>query len=155
MAATIGMCLASCKSTYYQVYDCGYDNSMKLQDNSLVFENEDCKVLYNLWSEGGVVRFAIYNKTNKDIFVNMSQTFFTKNGLANEYYQGRTYTEETFLQNTNQNTSVNIYAQGVGFWGKNVYMENETVTGDGLLTKTTKAASKSVSVKEKEIVFPK
>lgn len=152
IVVAIGFCMQSCKGTYYQVYDCGYDDDIKMQDNSLVYENEDCKILYNLWSEDGNVKFAMYNKTDKDIFVNMSQTFFTRNGLANEYYKGRTYTEQSFLQTTNQNASANLFASGIGFWGKNIYMENGSAYGNGSLTKVIRSSSSSVSVKEKEIV---
>lgn len=107
LVAVLGLSMVSCKSTFYQVYDVDYDSNMKMQDNSLVYENEDCKVLYNLWSEGGFVKFAIINKTDKDIFVNLTQTFFTLNGLANEYYQGRTYSTATYNQVTTTSASVN------------------------------------------------
>ena len=72
--AAIVLCMVSCKSSYYQVYEVSTDN-LKTQDNSLVYENEDCKVLYNLWSLDGELRFAVQNKTDKDIFVNMGQSF--------------------------------------------------------------------------------
>ena len=49
LVAVLGLSMASCKSYYYQVYDVSSNNT-KMQDNSLVYENEDCKVLYNLWS---------------------------------------------------------------------------------------------------------
>lgn len=72
--AAIGLCMASCKGYYYQVYDVSSNNT-KMQDNSLVYENEDCKVLYNLWSNNGKLRFAILNKF-----------LFTQGWLENKYY---------------------------------------------------------------------
>ena len=68
LVAVLGLSMVSCKSTFYQVYDVDYDSNMKMQDNSLVYENEDCKVLYNLWSEGGFVKFAIINGIDSSRF---------------------------------------------------------------------------------------
>ena len=42
LVAVLGLSMASCKSYYYQVYDVSSNNT-KMQDNSLVYENEDCK----------------------------------------------------------------------------------------------------------------
>lgn len=163
LVAVLGLSVTSCKSTFYQVYDVDYDSSMKMQNNSIVYENEDCKVLYNLWSDGGAVKFAIINKTNKDIFVNLAQTFFTLNGLANEYYQGRTYTSQTYNQFTSASGTVNSLASGVGygsasayangssFWGSSNYFLNGSSNTNANLLKVVKAASNSVTIKEKEI----
>ena len=163
LVAVLGLSMVSCKSTFYQVYDVDYDSNMKMQDNSLVYENEDCKVLYNLWSEGGFVKFAIINKTDKDIFVNLTQTFFTLNGLANEYYQGRTYSTATYNQVTTTSASVNSIAKGVGygsanaylsgsgFWGNDTYSWNGNAKSTSSLTKFIKSTTQSVTVKEKEI----
>lgn len=40
LVAVLGLSMVSCKSTFYQVYDVDYDSNMKMQDNSLVYENE-------------------------------------------------------------------------------------------------------------------
>ena len=153
LVAVLGLSMVSCKSTFYQVYDVDYDSNMKMQDNSLVYENEECKVLYNLWSEGGFVKFAIINKTDKDIFVNLTQTFFTLNGLANEYYQGRTYSTATYNQVTTTSASVNSIAKGVGygsanaylsgsgFWGKDTYSWNGNAKSTSSLTKFIKSTT--------------
>ena len=76
--------LTSCNNVFYQVY--GIESNLNQNDNSLVFENEDCKVMYNLWSENGSLSFIFMNKTDKDIFINMGQTFYIKNGAANDYF---------------------------------------------------------------------
>lgn len=144
-------CVASCKSYYYQVYDVSV-SGMKAQDNSLVYENEDCKVLYNLWSNNGELKFAILNKTDKDIFVNMGQSFYVVNGQAVDYYQGREFTSQSVV-NSDYMTSSAVGALGTyGFWGKNVYMENSTATINAMTGKVSKIFSHSVSTKEKEIV---
>lgn len=89
--------LSSCKSTFYQVYTVQNEGLVQ-EDNSLVYENEDCRVNYNLWGEHGNLGFAIYNKTEKDMFVVLSQSFFIKNGIANDYYKNREYKESNSLR---------------------------------------------------------
>ena len=51
------MAIVSCKTNYYQVYSIDTDGAKQV-DNSLVFENEDCRVSYNLWSNNVKIRFA-------------------------------------------------------------------------------------------------
>ena len=89
--AAVGIATASCKGPYYQVYEMG-SNSLVQKANSMVFENDDVRVLYNLWSKDGRVAFSIQNKTEKDLFVDMSQSFLIVNGLAKDYYRDREIT---------------------------------------------------------------
>ena len=85
MAVLACMGLSSCKQLYYQVYDVKSDE-LKQEDNSLVYENGDIKVMYNLWGKDGSVGFILQNKTDKDLFIDMDKTFFILNGEANDFY---------------------------------------------------------------------
>lgn len=147
----IAFSFSSCKSYYYQVYDVDCDN-MKAQDNSLVFENEDCKILYNLWSNNGELKFAMVNKTDRDIFVNMGQTFYTVNGKAEEYFQDRTYSQRSYVQSSIATTSATGKVSAQGFWGNNVYLENATAVANVFGNKAVHAEESSFTVKEKEMV---
>ncbi len=151
MMAIVGFCVTSCGSYYYQVYNVG-TKDMKTEDNSLVYENEDCKVLYNLWSNDGELRFAILNKTDKDLFVNMGQSFYVVNGQAVDYYQGREFTSQS-INHADYMISSSIGTFGAsGFWGNNVYGENGTAIINAMTGKVSKAFSNSVTTREKEIV---
>lgn len=125
--------VVSCQSTFYQVYEVDTDN-LKQQENSLVYENDDCKVLYNLWSNGGEVKFAVLNKTDKDIFINMGQSFFVKNGLTTDYYQIRTFTKQTFSQDTYIPGTTSAMRATSGIWGDNIYMERAKATSYSVTT---------------------
>lgn len=149
--AAIGLCAASCKSTYYQVYNVQTDG-LKQQENSLVYENDDCKVLYNFWSEDGELRFIFLNKTDKDIFVNMGQSFYVVNGNAVDYYQERTFTYQDFYQSAYTSTYASANANGSGFWGDGIYQERGSVFAKSGTVNQMKATSKSVTTKEKEVV---
>lgn len=151
LLACIGMSLSSCMSYFYQVYDVSSDN-LKQQDNSLVYENEDCKLYYNLWSNNGELKFAFLNKTNRDIFVNMGQSFYVANGMAVDYYQERTYTSQAYSQSTYSETHMFGIAQGDAFWGDNTYTENAKAIVNANGKKVVRAQMIGETIKEKEIV---
>lgn len=79
-------------SHYYQVYKTVPDGKIKLQDNQLVYEDENCQVSYNLWDEGGNAGFKMFNKTDKNLYLNLEESFFIINGISYDYYKERTFT---------------------------------------------------------------
>ena len=85
--------LTSCASaSYYQLYKASPTDKSVLSSNSqIVYEDENCKVFYNFWGEKGDFGFRIYNKTDKSILVDMSDSFFVINGISNNYYKERVY----------------------------------------------------------------
>lgn len=87
------MLLTSCTVTnYYQVFKANAEKGI-LNENEIVFEDNNCSVYYNLWSEGGYVGFRIYNKTESDLTVHLTKSFFVLNGVAYEYFQNKTFSE--------------------------------------------------------------
>lgn len=96
--------LSSCAVTnYYQVYKT-YTENGTINNNKIVFEDKNCSVYYNLWTEGGDIGFGIYNKTESDLKVYLDKTFFVLNGVAYEYFQNR-----TFSKSSNSGSSVTAY----------------------------------------------
>lgn len=88
--------LVSCSSTYYyQVYKATPTESVSHQAKNLIYEDDNCLVYYNLWSEGGDIGFKFFNKTDKNIYLNKEQCFFIHNGMAYNYYQNRIFTNST------------------------------------------------------------
>ena len=75
---------------YYQVYEVTSPDVTQ-KDNVLSYENADCRITYNLWSEGGNLSFLIHNKTEKNLYVVMPRSFFILNGIANDYYTESSY----------------------------------------------------------------
>ena len=85
--------MTSCmSSSYYQVYKTEPSDKNLLKENSLVYEDENCKVFYDFWSENGNVGFRFFNKTNGTINLNLKESYFILNGIANNYYLNRIYT---------------------------------------------------------------
>lgn len=147
VAAVASLGFTSCKQLYYQVYDVKSE-SMTQQDNSLVYENSDVKLMYNLWGEKGAVGFIIQNKTDKDLFIDLTQTFFILNGKANDYYQNREYTSTTTTTNSLSVGFTQSYWSRNGYWPTRYYVP---VT-ESVLAKVMKGQSNGVTTKEKAIV---
>ena len=47
----------------YQVYEVN-SPEVKVDGDVIYFENSDCRITYNLWSDGGNLNFIMKNKTN-------------------------------------------------------------------------------------------
>ena len=62
-------------------------------NGGILYENENCAVFYKFWSDGGNAGFEFYNKTDKIIYLDLSKTFFIRNGVAYDYFQDQTVTE--------------------------------------------------------------
>jgi hypothetical protein len=111
----ITLLLTSCavSTEYYQVYKANIDNGI-VDKNEIVFEDNNCKVYYNLWNEGGDVGFSIYNKTENDLTIYLTKTFFVLNGVAFEYFQNR-----TFSKSSNTGTTITSYNYP-NYWNNNL-----------------------------------
>lgn len=103
--------LASCAETnYYQVFRAIPENGT-LKNNSIIFEDKNCTVSYNLWSEGGDIGFSIYNKTDADLTIDLTKTFFVMNGVANEYFRNRTVS-----MSSSSGTTLTSYIYPAYYW---------------------------------------
>ncbi|MCX6235838.1 MAG: hypothetical protein NT175_14170 [Bacteroidetes bacterium] len=91
--AFITTMLSSCVSTYFfQVYKATPTDKITLKENLLIYEDDNCKVSYNLWDEGGNIGFSFFNKTDENIYLNLEESFFILNGASYNYYKNRIYT---------------------------------------------------------------
>jgi hypothetical protein len=94
--AIIAMIMTSCASkSYYQVYKAMPVNNLVIIDNLLVYEDKNCKVSYNLWGEGGNIGFQFFNKSDRNIYLNLGESFFILNGVSYNYYRSRVFTSST------------------------------------------------------------
>lgn len=92
----IFLCLAllsSCVSynNFYQIYKANSSDSMIKSDKFISYEDENCIISYNLWERGGNIGFNFYNKSNENLYLLMDESFFILNGIANDYFKGRSY----------------------------------------------------------------
>ena len=90
----ITILFTSCVSVskeFYQVYDVSPINMKTVDTLDLFFEDENCIITYDLWSNGGNIGFNFYNKTNQRIEIDLKETNFIKNAYAFDYFKNRTY----------------------------------------------------------------
>ena len=140
----------SCTQSFYQIYTMD-SKDLKMQDNSLLFENADCQVSYNFWSDGGYVSFAFKNKTDRDIFINMNESFLVVNGNAHNYFEAKTYTYgSAFATSIGYVESLGVSLSGkTGVWSNKHYTASAGVAA----SITSKSAiMNTVSIKEQEVV---
>lgn len=81
-------------TNYYQIYKANPENGAFSKDK-IVFEDKICSVTYNLWSDGGDIGFGIYNKTDSELTIDLTKTYFVLNGVAYEYFQNRTFSKSS------------------------------------------------------------
>ena len=86
--ASVALLMMSCSAgTYYQVVDVKSSNLQK-ESNNYVYNDGVCKIVYNFWAEGGDAGFLIENHSDEVIYVDLGNTFFIMNGMANNYGVG-------------------------------------------------------------------
>ena len=78
--------LLSCTKSIYHVATV-QSRSVKPIESDFVFENDELRVVYNLWEPGGRMRFLLFNKTDKPLYVDWSKSFFVRNGTKTLYSQ--------------------------------------------------------------------
>ena len=160
------MSLVSCKSiTYYQVYKTVPDSKIKMWDNELVYEDENCRVSYNLWSNGGNMGFLFHNKTSENIVINLDKSFFVRNGEAFNYYKDRVFTTSYSegsakgrSASASKSAQLSHSATGWGFWGGLLETVSASAAASVSATSSTLASastSSSVSFNEqKSVIIP-
>lgn len=147
--AMVASFFSSCTSTYFQVYTMKSDD-LKMQDDFLLYENSDCKVSYNFWSEGGWVSFAFENKTNEDIFINMNESFLIVNGYAHNYFEDKTYTLGKVSTTTGYGERLDVSISGTtGIWSDVSYTASVGATAS-IISKATSV--NYVTKKEEQVV---
>ncbi|ADB36217.1 hypothetical protein [Spirosoma linguale] len=78
------ICLLGCGPSVYHVTKLQSDQ-VNVVDNDFVYENDDLKVIYNLWGEGGRMRFLLFNKTSRSLYLDWSKSFLSRNGFTTSY----------------------------------------------------------------------
>lgn len=87
----LALFFVSCsQQSFYQIYD--VESSINKTDNCFFYEDENCRVDYSLWEAGGDLNFVFTNKSDKDMYIYLQNSFMIKNGEAFNHYTGAVYT---------------------------------------------------------------
>lgn len=80
----IALLFIGCKS-YVQVFDTKGTN-VKVENEFYVFENDTLKITYSFWSEKGLMTFAIFNKSNKPLYIDWKKSSYIDNSVKLNYW---------------------------------------------------------------------
>ncbi|HQH40837.1 MAG TPA: hypothetical protein PK825_03755, partial [Bacteroidales bacterium] len=152
--AIIAVLLTACATTsFYQVYKAvPADKSIKKTDNYLIYEDENCKLSYNFWGEGGNIGFYIYNKTNENVYLNLEQSFFVLNGIAFDYFKNRVYTHSMSSGATSsKEATASKYVTGINYL--DLFQTNRIQASNSIGVMTSSGFSVSYN-EEKVICIP-
>ena len=161
--------LSSCApTTYFQMYQTQPISDISMRNDCMVFEDENCEILYNFWKEYGEIGFVFHNKTSENIYLHLDECFYVENGIAYDYYRNRIFTNSksyvtaSQLNNiygsyvTKSNASANANYYQIGAYGSGNAYGSQTTYKNGYVSGSrgtiTSASSNSVSVAEKQII---
>ena len=111
--------------TYYQMYQTESDD-VEETSKGLISENSDIKIVYNFWEDHGTSRFLVFNKTEKDIFIDMKGSHLVVNDIAKTYYKNRKIT--TFSSFTLGTSNFYTSTSGVNYKVNNMVTDGESAT---------------------------
>lgn len=78
--------LLSCTNSIYHVATVKSKQVKRIEQDFTV-ENEHLRAVYNLWEEGGRMRFLLFNKTDQPLYIDWTKSFFVRNGNKTSYSQ--------------------------------------------------------------------
>jgi len=141
--------LSSCKTTFYQVYRAVPSDRSMVNKDALVYEDENCEVTYNLWSYGGNMGFGFFNKTKENIYLNLDECFFVRNGVASDYYLEREFTQSSSVGSRNtRKKGASVALTGLNFLELIQTNQAAAEVSESLMS----SSGSSVSTKEKKII---
>lgn len=82
--------LGACSARYYQIYNVTGDNVQK-RNGYMVYEDENCSVVYDMWCERGTPDFVVVNKTDSILYIDLEHSFFIRNGISYDYFEGAVF----------------------------------------------------------------
>jgi hypothetical protein len=88
-----------CTFKHVQVFETS-SNTLKPKKNMFCYENDTVKVLYDFWSQQGLIKFEIFNKTKQPIYVDWKKSSYISNKFKLNYYRdGETIESKSLLAN--------------------------------------------------------
>lgn len=157
--AALAAVMASCSTPkYLQVYDVMPGEGVELRDGYPVYDDGTMAVAYDFWGNGGQAGCLITNNGEENIYVDLAETFFVKNGLSDPCYKERTYTvtsastveaNAVALSSASATASAPFYNYIYDLAGTVGVGLSDT---HGVMRGVSSSASNSVSVAEQQIV---
>ncbi len=100
--------LQSC-GQYHQLYKINAETSLKVEKKFIVYENDTLSVTYNFWAEKGILSFAIFNKTNKPLYIDWKKSSYILNFQKLNFWEDETSIQLNTFTKTNQKSRYDNY----------------------------------------------
>jgi len=108
----ISIIFSSCSTQYYQLYE--LESSDINLDRQAYSANNDLKVTYDFWANGGSTELILENKSDKTIYVKHDECQFILNNYAADYYDNATYTNsKSFSKSVSRGNSKQVMVQNI------------------------------------------
>lgn len=80
----LSVCTSSCKKLYYQVSTTKATDPAQFTEtrDRYVYEDENCRIVYNMWMENGSRGFVMTNKTDRNMYIDLEKSCILTNGKA-------------------------------------------------------------------------
>ena len=154
----VTLILSSCAPTvFYQLYNTESSN-VEMNENRIIYENDDIKVVYDFWGNQGNSDFLIINKTDSNVFIDLNKSHLVKNGIAKTYFQNRTFSESSssslsvrnYYSSSYLNKSTNSF--GNVYYSNGFGIANSQINTSGNLS-TSSSKSKSIIAKGFSVTY--
>ena len=129
------MMASACSPVYYrQVTTLSSDDVKFNERGEFVYENDMVCIEYNFWRENGGVDFLVTNNTDDDIYLDLAQSFFIRNGYAYDYFKNRTWqASKGLVLSSSQGTAssgVTTHAVATGYGDTHGYIYGDHFTSN-------------------------
>lgn len=140
--------MSSCVSLpHYQICNVASDLP-KSSTGAYEYKSNTCDVVYNFWSEGGLLSFLVVNNSDEIIYIDLSKSFLIKNGIAYDYYLNRV-TSSSSSEASSETKALS--ATALGFWNYSGKKYPGSVSAASAATAAS-SKSNSISFEEKPVV---
>lgn len=95
LSALALLVLTSCNQQFYQIATLSSEQVTMNDNGHFMDTHGDFCISYDFWSENGQVCFTIFNNSDKDIYLDLSQSYFIDNLQAHDYFKERTIITNT------------------------------------------------------------
>ncbi len=96
---SIILTMESCQ-IYHLLYKINTDSSLKVEKKYIVYENDTLSITYNFWAEKGVLSFAIFNKTDKPLYLDWKKSSYILNLQKLNFWEDETSVKISSISNS-------------------------------------------------------
>mgnify|MGYP006142202029 FL=1 len=108
----LSIIFSSCSTQYYQLFE--LESSDINLNGEAYSENNDLKVTYDFWANGGSTQLILENRSKNTIYIKHDECQFILNNYAADYYDNAVYTNsKSFSKSVSKGNSKQLLVQKI------------------------------------------